>query len=359
MDGKVKIGTSVWGRAADGREIRKYRMETADGAVAELSDLGASVVALRVPDRTGRCDDVVLGYDRAEDFAAEGACMGKTPGRYANRIAGGRFTLDGRTYDLPVNNGPNHLHGGPDNFSSRVWQTEVTEDSIVFRLESPDGDNGYPGRLSVSVEYVWQPVSDPAGYQLVIRYRAVSDAPTVVNLTNHTYYNLGGRGGAPVPGHRLWLNASRYLPTDETLIPRGPAEPVAGTPMDFTVARSIGERIREDFPALRYGKGYDNCWVIDREGPGLTAAARLEDPVSGRVLTVFTDQPGIQVYTGNWLAGGADGKAGRPYADYEGVALECQDFPDAPNRPDFPSTVLRPGSKYQRMIVFQFGILTE
>ncbi len=332
-------------------DITLLTIVNASGASVTLSTLGAGIVSVNVPDREGRMADVVLGYADPADYMADGPCAGKIPGRYANRIAKGRFSVGGREYQLAINNGPNALHGGPTGFQNRLWTVEKVEgDTVEFSYTSSDGEEGYPGQLKVTATYRWNDANE-----LSLDLRAVTDAETVVNLTNHAYFNLGGHDSGSVLAHELWLGASRYLPTDDTLIPLGELSPVGGTPMDFTVAKPLGRDIKADFPALNYGKGYDNCFVIDGADGTLRDVARLTDPVSGRTLTVATTQPGVQVYTGNWLAGSPANKAGRSYHDYDGVAIECQNFPDAPNRPGFPPAVLRPGEEYHQTIVFRFG----
>lgn len=332
-------------------DITLLTIVNASGASVTLSTLGAGIVSVNVPDREGRMADVVLGYADPADYMADGPCAGKIPGRYANRIAKGRFTVGGREYQLAINNGPNALHGGPTGFQNRLWTVEKVEgDTVEFSYTSSDGEEGYPGQLKVTATYRWNDANE-----LSLDLRAVTDSETVVNLTNHAYFNLGGHDSGSVLAHELWLGASRYLPTDDTLIPLGELSPVGGTPMDFTVAKPLGRDIKADFPALNYGKGYDNCFVIDGADGTLRDVARLADPVSGRILTVSTTQPGVQVYTGNWLAGSPANKAGRSYDDYDGVAIECQNFPDAPNRPGFPPAVLRPGEEYHQTIVFRFG----
>lgn len=336
----------------DANEIRLFSIVNADGSEVVLSNLGAGIVSVVVPDKDGRLADVVLGYRNPEDYDADGPCMGKVPGRFANRIAKGRFTLGGKTWELAVNNGPNHLHGGPgaQSFANRIWQAEETADGILFTLDSPAGDAGYPGTLHVEAHYSW---SDD--HKLTLELAAVTDAETVVNLTNHAYFNLKGEAAGDVCDHQLKLFASRYLPTDESLIPIGDPAPVAGTPMDFTQSKRIGEELRADFPALRYGKGYDNCFVVDDWQKGVVRpVAELSEATSGRKLVVSTDAPGIQVYTGNWLEGCPLSKSGKNYQDYDGVALECQYFPDSPNRPDFPFETLKPGDTYENTIIFAF-----
>ena len=346
------ITEKVWGKGPDGKEIKLFRLTNTDGNYVELSSVGAGVVSVVVPDRDGRKADVVLGYPKAESYFGDGPCAGKIPGRYANRIALGRFTLDGKEYTLPVNNGPNHLHGGPDGFQNKVWDSRTCGDAVEFMYFSEDGEAGYPGNLKVVARYEW---TDDNVLSLTIT--AETDKPTVLNLTNHTYFNLDGEGSGSILDHTLQLNASEYLPTDETLIPLGDSAPVAGTPMDFVNPKRLGADIKADFPALKNGKGYDACWVIDGHVDGqLQEAATLCSEASGRELRVITTQPGIQVYTGNWLAGCPEGKNGHAYSDYDGVALECQKFPDTPNKPDYPSAVLAPGQVYEEAIIFEFTI---
>lgn len=336
-----------------GEEIVLVTLVNASGATVRLSNLGAGITSIVVPDRNGAMADVVIGYDDPADYMADGPCAGKIPGRYANRIARGTFAIDGTVCKLAVNNGPNALHGGPTGFQNRLWETEIIgDDTVRFSRVSPDGEEGYPGTLRVSATYRW---TDDC--RLELTFEAETDRPTVVNLTNHTYFNLRSHDAGSVLDHVLRLTASRYLPTDSTLIPDGTMADVAGTPMDFTEPHPIGRDIRADFPALVYGKGYDNCWVVDDYRPGaVKTVAVLADPVSGRCLEIGTDQPAAQVYTGNWLDGSPRGKGGYEYHDYDAVAIECQDMPDAPNRPSFPSTQLYPGEKYCRHINFKFGI---
>ncbi len=321
-----------------------------NGASVMLTERGAGIVSIVVPDRNGVMGDVVLGYRDEESYLGDGPCAGKIPGRFANRIAGGCFTLDGREYQLVKNNPDYQLHGGPDGFSNRLWKATQTSDTrVTFTLDSPDGDQGYPGAMHVETTYTWG--DDNA---LTLEIKATADKPTVVNLTNHTYWNLDGEDSGSIFDHVLKINASRWLVTSEALIPTGELASVEGTPMDFRTAKPIGRDIKADFPALRYGKGYDNCWVLDGQ-PGLKLAAELSSETSGRRLEIWTDQPAAQVYTGNWLDGSPVSKSGRSYRDYDGVAIECQGFPDAPNHPDFPSCVLRPGETYSRTIIFKLN----
>lgn len=328
-------------------EATLVKLTNVQGASVELSSLGAGIVSIRVPDSKGQIDNVVLGYKNPVDYLCDGPCSGKVPGRYANRIARGHFTLEGKEYTLAINNGPNHLHGGPTGFQNRVWDCRIEDDEVIFSRISPAGEEGYPGTVKVEARYRWTDDNT-----LILNLRAATDAATVINLTNHCYFNLDGEGSAL--DHQLQLNAERWLPTDDTLIPTGEMASVEGTPMDFRKAKTLGKDIKQDFPALKYGKGYDNCWVLAPEAGALRCAAILRGPKTGRTVEVLTDQPAVQVYTGNWLDGSPEGPNGESFHDYDFVAIECQDMPDSPNHPEFPSTVLKPGEIYNRNIVFNF-----
>ncbi len=334
-------------------EITLYTITNGQGASVTLSTLGAGIVSIQVPDKDGKLEDVVLGYENPADFLYDGPCAGKIPGRFANRINNGRFTLDGKEYYLARNTGggKHALHGGPEGFQNQLWTARVVADNAVeFTYVSADGEEGYPGTLTARATYVW---SD--NNELTLTLEAETDAKTVVNLTNHVYFNLGGHNKGSMTGHKLWIKASHYLPTDEGAIPTGELAPVAGTPMDFTSPKAIGRDMYADFEALNIGKGYDHCWVIDDYEPGkIQHMATLCDPVSGRSVEISTTQPGVQIYGGNWLAGCPEGKDGAKYNDYAAVALECQGFPDAPNKPAFPSAMLVPGEKYNQVIKFSF-----
>ena len=345
------VNRKLWGRTPDGKAIYKYTLTNAGGASVVVSSIGAGIVSINVPDSSGKLADVVTGYGKPEHYFKDGPCAGKCPGRFANRIAAGRFSLGGKVYELPINNGPNHLHGGPEGFQNQVWESRKRKGGVEFKYFSPDGEQGYPGNLTVVVRYDWSEKNE-----LQLSFSAKSDADTVVNLTNHAYFNLNGKGS--VLQHWLRLNASEYLPTDSTLIPVGESEPVAGTPMDFLNAKTLGRDIKKDFPALNYGKGYDACWCIDGYMPGqIQEAAELWSKRSGRVLKVFTTQPGVQVYTGNYLGGCPVGKKGRIYKDYGAVAIECQHFPDSPNKPEYPTTVLKAGKTFHEAIIYAFSTL--
>ncbi len=327
-----------------------YTLTNTKGASVTLSEIGAGIVSIIVPDKDGKLADVVLGYEKPESYFGDGPFLGKCPGRFANRIALGKFTLNGKEYTLPINNAPNHLHGGPEGFSNKVWESRLVGDAVEFMYFSEDGEQGYPGNLKVVAHYEWSEDNE-----LKLTFTAESDADTFINMTNHVYFNLNGEGNGNILGHILKLNCSEYLPTDDTQIPLGDSEPVAGTPMDFVNPKAIGRDIRADFEPLKIGSGYDHCWVIDGAEPGqLQAAAKLWSEESGRLVEIFTTQPGLQVYSGNWLAGCPVGKNGHIYQNNDGVAIECQHFPDSPNKPEYPSTLLRPGETYEEAIIFAF-----
>lgn len=348
----MNITKELWAKTPAGEEINIYTFTNSKGAVAKVSELGAGIVSIIVPDKDGKMEDVVLGYENPLDFIADGPYMGRTPGRYANRIAAGKFTLEGKEYTLAINNGPNHLHGGPTGFMNRIWESRIVDDAVEFMYYSEDGEEGYPGNLKVVAHYEWS--EDNA---LKITFTAQTDATTVVNLTNHAYFNLDGEGNGTILDHVLKLNCSEYLPTDPDLIPLGDSEPVAGTPMDFVNEKKIGRDIKADFPGVKYGKGYDNCYVVDGAIPGqLQTAAEVWSEKSGRCMEVITTQPALQVYSGNWIGGCPQAKNGHTYEDYSGFALESQHYPDSPNHPDYPTTVLKPGETFQEAIIYAFSV---
>jgi aldose 1-epimerase len=335
------------GSLPDGRAVPVFTLTGTGGAVVRIMPFGATLLSIRVPDRDGRLDDVVLGYDRLEGYLADRCFMGGVVGRYANRIRGGRFTLDGREVVLDTNDGANHLHGGRQGFHHRLFDAQPAADgSLLLRLVSADGDGGYPGRLEVSVTYAL--AQDNA---LSVDYEATTDRATPVNLTQHSYFNLAGAGS--VRDHLLTIAADAYTPVDASLIPTGAHAPVAGTPFDFTRATAVGARVGDAHEQLRHGHGYDHNFVL--RGGGLRQAARLEDPLSGRVLDVRTTEPGLHFYSGNFLGGEPAGRGGRTYAPHDGLCLETQAFPDSPNQPDFPSTIVRPGVPYRSRTVFAFS----
>ena len=346
----MEITKELWGKAPDGKDIFRYTLMNASGAYVQLGSVGAAIVSIVVPDKDGKLGDVALGYNDPLAYFGDGPCSGKIPGRFANRIAKGKFTLEGVEYTLPINNGPNHLHGGPNGFQNHVWDSRIEGDAVEFMYFSEDGEAGYPGNVKAIAHYEW---SEENELKLILT--AETDKTNVVNLTNHLYLNLDDDGSGTVLDHLLELNASQYLPTDPTQIPLGEPADVAGTPMDFVEAKPIGAEIHADFEALKIGKGYDHCWLIDGAMPGqLSTAAELWGPKSGRHVEILTTQPAVQVYTGNWLKGSPVGKTGREYEDYDAVAIECQHTPDAPNQPGFPTTVLHPGEVLEEAIIWAF-----
>ncbi len=338
--------------------MRQYTLKNTHGMELRVLDYGGIIVSLAVPDRTGRIDDVVLGFDRPEDYERSSAYFGAIIGRFGNRIARGRFTLDGRTYTLATNDGPNHLHGGVMGFDKVSWEVSPFErqDSrgLVLRYTSPDGEEGYPGTLRTTVTYTLT-----EGNELIFDYEGTSDRATPVNLTQHSYFNLAGEGAGNVMGHELTLNANSFTPVDSTLIPTGEIRSVAGTPFDFRAPTAIGARIGQDDEQLRYGRGYDHNFVLDKD-PGArastTLAARVFEPSSGRVMEVHTTEPGVQFYSGNFLDGTLRGKRGAVYSPRSGFTLETQHFPDSPNHQAFPSTVLVPGAEYRSRTVLRFRV---
>jgi aldose 1-epimerase len=339
-----------WGKA-DGKTVHLYTLTNGQGMVAKITTYGAILTELHVPDRTGKLDDVVLGFSSLEGYLAGHPYFGTTVGRYANRIAKGKFTLEGEEYTLAVNNGPNSLHGGLKGFDKQVWGAkEVTsggEPAVEFSYVSPDGEEGYPGTLTTTVRYTLTKAN-----ALRIDYRATTDKATVVNLTNHSYFNLAGEGTGGVLGHEMFIDADHYTPVDETLIPSGQIAPVKGTVLDFTKPTTIGARIKElDKPGLG---GYDHNYVLNAGGKKLALAARVSEPKTGRVMEVLTSQPGVQLYTGNFLDGMVKGKRGTAYNKHDAFCLETQHFPDSPNHPNFPTTVLRPGETFTSTTIYRF-----
>ncbi len=348
----MEIEQQLWGMTPEGEAIVLYTLRNAQGAEVKLSNYGATIVGITVPDREGRMADVALGYKHPEGYFFDGAASGKTVGRVANRIAGGRMTVEGEEYALEVNNGPNHLHGGTRGFANRVWESRVETNRVVMDLLSEDGDQGYPGELNVEAIFDFD---DDCSVE--ITYLARTDRTTPVNLTNHVYFNLSGEGSGSVLDHELQLDSSRILEMNERQIPTGRLLDVAGTPQDFREFRTFRPGIDAEFNHIRDFRGYDHPFVVDGRKPGiLSRAGCLRDPKSGRQVEVLTSQPSVMIYTGNWLAGGCpETKSGGRYDDHAGVAIECQNYPDAVNHPDFPSPLLRPGELYCQKIVYRFG----
>jgi aldose 1-epimerase len=344
-----------FGQFTDGRQVKLFTLQSSQGLTATISDYGGIVVSLSVPDRTGKSEDIVLGYDNLAAYVQDSPYFGCITGRYANRIAEGKFRLDGHEYQLAVNQGPNHLHGGKRGFDKVLWSAEDISDAEGHALKltylSPDKDEGYPGNLSVTTIYR-VPRNEN---ELRIRYRATADRPTPVNLTHHSYFNLGGSQAGDILAQELMIVGEQFLPVDRTLIPTGELRSVQETPFDFRNSTRIGKRIDANDDQLRFGQGYDHCWVLTRFGTGLELAARLFDEKSGRVMEVLTTEPGIQLYSGNALDGSYKGKKGRVYGRRSALCLETQHYPDSPNHPDFPSTILRPGEVYESETVYRFS----
>ena len=349
---KPGIKRSTFGKMSDGQTIDLYTLTNKNGMQVGIINYGGRVVSIRVPDRQGQMADVVLGFDNLDGYLGNNPYFGAIVGRYANRIAKGRFTLDGVEYKLAQNDGPNSLHGGVKGFDKVFWKAvELAKENSALELTylSQDGEEGYPGNLSVKVTYT---LSDDN--ELWIDYHATTDKDTVLNLSNHSYFNLAGQGNGDILQHLMMINASRFTPVDATLIPTGELRSVEGTPFDFRHPTAIGARIDNDDEQLKLGRGYDHNFVLDRKGAGLTLAARVVEPNSGRVLEVKTDQPGIQFYTGNFLDGTIHGKGGKVYSRRSAFCLETQHFPDSPNHPGFPSTELKPGGTYHHVTIFRF-----
>lgn len=339
--------TKTYFGSTDGVEVYLYTLTNDLGFEVSITTFGGAITSLKTPDRRGTFGDIVLGFDTLEDYVRNPRYFGALIGRHANRIAGGKFSLHGTSYQLPQNNGANHLHGGFNGFDKRVWSAREDEDVLRLLYVSKDGEEGYPGNLTAFVDYH---LSDS---ELTINYRATTDGETIVNLTNHSYFNL--RGDGTILDHELTLNADSFTPVSKDLIPTGEIATVAGTPMDFRAGRAIGSEIRHDYDQLGFTGGYDHNFVLNDWDGSLRSAVRLYEPVSGRVLEILTTQPGVQFYSGNFLDGSVTGNYGFVYEKYTGLCLEPQHFPDAPNHPQFPSTVLRPGEEYKHATVFRFS----
>ena len=352
--GDLPVTTDSFGSLPDGRGVTKYTLQNRAGAVVEVIDYGAVITRILVPDREGNMADVVLGYDTAEGYERGPNYLGAVVGRYGNRIAGGRFTLDGAIVQLPANDGPNHLHGGRRGFDKALWTGTVVEDpdgpSVALRLVSPDGEEGYPGRVELTVTYT---LTERNG--LLIRYEGTTDRPTVLNPTQHSYFNLTGDFTRTVMGHHLSIAADSVTEVGPGLIPTGKLLDVAGTPFDFRSSTEIGARIGEPDRQLELGGGYDHNWVLRGKRGEVRRVAELYEPESGRVMTVDTDQPGLQFYSGNFLDGSQTGKGGVVYGARTGLCLETQAYPDTPNQPHFPQVTLRPGETYRHVTIYQFS----
>jgi aldose 1-epimerase len=354
MEVEMNIEKHAFGKTARGTPVDLYTLVNANGIEARISNYGGIVVSLTAPDRNGKREDVVLGFDTLEEYVRHNLYFGCIVGRYANRIAKGKFTLNGIEYTLAQNDGENHLHGGIKGFDKVIWEAASFEDSDSVGLKltylSEDGEEGYPGNLSVTVTY-----SLTNNDELRIEYLATTDQDTIVNLTNHSYFNLRGAVSGDILRHELMINADTFTPSDQNLIPTGELRSVEDTPMDFRRSTVIGARIDQDYEQLLISNGYDQNWVLNNPDGSLTLAARVCEPTTGRVLEVHTTEPGIQFYTGNFLNAGVIGKAGQVYDKHHGLCLEAQHFPDSPNKPNFPTTVLKPGAEYRQTTLYKFA----
>ena len=340
---------SVFGHTKDGVAVPIYTLKTAEIEV-RVTAYGARLVSVKCADRNGKMADVVTGYDTLEGYLADTPHFGSVVGRFGNRIALGKFSIDGKQYQIPINNGANALHGGPEGFDRKVWQATEVPNGVEFTLVSPDGDMGFPGTLTAKVKYT------VSGHTLRLDYSASTDKTTIVNLTNHAYFNLHGDDQGNILDHVVLIEADKFTPTDAGLIPTGVLQPVAGTPLDFRKPAVVGARINDDFEALKLAGGYDHNWVLNGEAGKLHLAAIVTDPASGRKLTVETTEPGVQFYTGNFLDGTITGRHGVKYEKHAGFCLETQHFPDAPNHANFPSTLLKPGITRHSTTTFSFTV---
>ncbi|MGH9802819.1 MAG: aldose epimerase family protein, partial [Blastocatellia bacterium] len=351
---EAKLKKESFGKLPDGTEVDSYRLTNKNGVEVKITNYGATVTSIKVPDRDGKMDDVALGYDSIAGYLAKNPHMGSLAGRYANRIANGEFKLGGKTFTLAKNNGPNHLHGGPNGFYKQLWKATDASgaNGAAVRLTylSKDGEENYPGTLEATVTYTLTDQNE-----LKIAYLATTDKETVLNLTNHSYFNLAGAGSGDVLGHQLKINSKQTTEVDKTLIPTGKMSPVAGTPFDFTKLTAIGARINDPNEQLMLGKGYDHNFVLDTGGKLSVQAVEVYEPTTGRVMEVFTDQPGVQLYTANHLDGSIIGKGGKAYKQRGAFCLETQHYPDSPNKPNFPTTTLKPGEKYQTTTIYKFS----
>lgn len=350
------VVSEAFGSTEDGEAVQLFTLTNANGVEIKAITYGGIIISLKTPDRNGNLGDIVLGYDNLESYLEGSPYFGSIIGRYGNRIGGAAFDLDGETYTLAANDGPNHLHGGVKGFDKVVWAGEPFENEdgvgVVFSYTSPDGEEGYPGTLDMEVTYTLTPSN-----QLIVDYHATTDKATPVNLTQHAYFNLADAGTSEILGHELTIAADGFTPVDATLIPTGEITPVEGTPFDFRTPHAIGERINAEDEQIAFGGGYDHNWVLNGTPAGdLTLAARVYEPTTGRTLEITTSEPAIQFYSGNFLNGENIGKGGVAYQYRTGFCLETQHYPDSPNKPDFPSTILRPGEEYSTRTVFQFGV---
>ena len=347
------VKKELFGKLKTGEEVFAYTLQNKAGMQAKIINFGATLVSLTAPDKNGKYEDVTLGYDNINDYAEGTSYFGAIVGRYGNRIGKGKFTLDGKEYQLTINNGENHLHGGIKGFNKVIWnaEPETTDSTQSLKLTylSPDGDQGYPGNLNITVVYTLH-----ENNSLEIDYSATTDKPTILNPTHHSYFNLTGNVDNTILNHELKIDADYITPVDKGLITTGKLEKVEGTPFDFRTFHKIGERINDKDQQLEYGMGYDHNWVLNNYNGSVREVAELYEPVSGRLMQVFTDQPGLQFYSGNFLDGTIKGKGGKMYKHRTGLCLETQHYPDSPNKPDFPSARLNPGDTYKQTTIYHF-----
>lgn len=349
---KTDLDPEKFSGELDGKQVKLYFLKNSNGLEMAVTNYGAKVVSLLVPDKNGHFEDIVLGFDNLNGYLnAKEPYFGAAIGRYGNRIAKGKFTLNGKQYDLATNNSPNHLHGGKKGFNAQVWDAnQVNGQTIEFSRLSPDGEEGYPGNLKVKMMYTLT-----NNNEFKVTYEAETDQPTVINLTHHSFFNLHGAGNGSINDHVLMISAEKYTPVDNTLIPTGRIDPVKGTPMDFTKPTEIGKRVEENYEQLKFGKGYDHNWVLIENRSAEKPVATVWEPKSGRYMEVFTTEPGLQFYGGNFLDGKDKGKNNKPYDFRTAFCLETQHFPDSPNQPAFPSTVLKPGENYKHSCTYKFS----
>lgn len=354
LEGKaaMQLTKEAWGKTADGQAVTRFTLQNTTGTRVQIIDYGATITSVETADKAGKLANITLGFPKLDGYLQRHPYFGSTVGRYGNRIAGGKFKIDGNEYTLAQNNGPNSLHGGVKAFDQKMWKTEEVKTAdrvgVKFTYVSPDGEEGFPGKLTVSVTY-----SLSNKNELAMEYEATTDKATVVNMTNHAYWNLGGAGSGTILKHELTLTADKYLPIDKTSIPTGELADVKGTVFDFTTAHAIGERIDELKKPPHETRGYDHCYVLRGQSGKLELAAKVKDPASGRTMQILTTEPGIQLYCGNFLGGG-EGEAG--YKQHEAFCLETQHYPDSPNQPKFPTTLLKPGQTYKTSTVHIFGV---
>ena len=350
----MDIKKEDFGNMPDGTSVELYTLSNSKGMRVKIITYGGIVTSIEVPDAAGKAGDVVLGYDNLDDYVKNNPYFGCIVGRYGNRIGAGKFTLDGVEYKLATNNGPNHLHGGLKGFDKVVWKAEEFKNAdgvgVKLTYTSKDMEEGYPGNLDILVTYTLTEKNE-----LKIYYEATTDKATPVNMTNHSYFNLAGQGNGDILGHELMINADKCTPVDEGLIPTGELMPVKGTVMDFTKPIAVGARINSDYEQIKFGGGYDHNWVLNKKGDELSLAAKVIEPTTGRIMEVYTTEPAIQFYAGNFLDGTITGKEGKVYKHRYAFCLETQHYPDSPNKPEFPSTILNPGDKYETTTIYKFS----